>query len=39
MSKGEKKKDKKRKIGSMKTGGATPKRDTLFHCCQRGRET
>jgi hypothetical protein len=28
MSKG-----RKRKIRSMKTGGATPKGDTLFHCC------
>jgi hypothetical protein len=31
MSKRKKEKDQKRKIRSMKTGGATPKGDTLFH--------
>jgi hypothetical protein len=31
MSKGEKEKDKKRKIRRMKIGGASPRRDTIFH--------
>jgi hypothetical protein len=39
MSKEEKEKDQKRNIRSMKTWGESPKGDTLFHLCQRGRET